>query len=250
MDDPGAGHTPGSPAQREFQTTRWSLVLAARGGETADARAALAALLEAYWYPLYAFIRRKGHGADEALDLVQGFLARLLERGDLASVHPSKGRLRSFLMASCAHYLANRRDHDRARKRGGGRKILSLNGRVAEGRFSREPSHELTAERLFDRRWATTLLDLAFGRLEAEMAAAGKAKQFAAFRPALSAESGRTPYDRIAAELGVSNEAARAAAHRLRRRLRELIREEIALTLDDPADVEDEIQALFSALGE
>jgi DNA-directed RNA polymerase specialized sigma24 family protein len=250
MKNRGGVPDPTSPSPQGFETTRWSLVMAARDGRATVAREALTALCETYWYPLYAFVRRKGHDADEALDLVQGFFARLLERGDLASVDRSKGRLRSFLMAACAHYLANRRDHDRAEKRGGGRRLVSIDRTTAEGRYGREPSHDQTAERLFEQRWATTLLDLVVGRLEEEMTAAGKARQFAILRPALSGDSERTSYARIAAELGVSNDAARAAAHRLRARFRELIREEIARTLDDPADVEDEIHSLFSALGE
>ncbi len=240
---------PDSPAPREFQTTRWSLVAAARGRDAA-AREALAALCEAYWYPLYAFIRRKGYDANDALDLVQGFFARLLEKDDLASVDRSKGRLRSFLMAACTHYLANRADQSRAAKRGGGQTRISIDAAVAEGRYGLEPSHEQTPERLFEQRWATTLLDLVAARLESEMTAAGKVRQFAILRPVLSAGRAPTPYAQIAALLGVSSDAARAAAHRLRGRFRELIRAEIARTLDDPSEVEDEICALFAALAE
>ena len=249
MDDPGSGHVLGSTNQRRFQTTRWSLVVAAQGEDAQGARDALAAICEAYWYPLYAFVRRKGHNAEDALDLVQGFFERLLDRGDLASVERSKGRLRSFLMASCAHYLANRLDHDRACKRGGRHGIVSIDGANAEGRYLLEPSHELTAERLFDRRWATMLLGTVMDRLEREMDEAGKARQFAALRPALSGGAERGLLARAATELGISEEAARAAAHRLRKRFRALIREEILTTVDDPADVEAEIQALFGALG-
>src|SRR4051794_3146971 len=150
-----------------FATTHWSVVLAARDRSTPEARAALATLCAAYWYPLYAFVRRKGLGPDEAQDLVQGFFARLLEKDDLRAVDPAKGRFRSFLMASCAHYLANCRDHDRALKRGG-RPPLPIDADEAERRYGREPAHELTPERLFLRRWATTLLDGVLGRLEAE----------------------------------------------------------------------------------
>lgn len=224
--------------------------MAARDGQASVAREALAALCGAYWYPLYAFVRRKGYGADEALDLVQGFFARLLEKGDLARADRSKGRLRSFLMTACTHYLSNRLDHDRAEKRGGGRRPVSIDRAAAEGRYVCEPAHEQTAERLFERRWATTLLDLVARRLEEEMASAGKGREFAILRSALAGEPERAPFARIAAELGVSNDAARAAAHRLRGRFRVLIREEIARTLEDPADVEDEIRALFAALGE
>ena len=139
MHDPNRHNDPIPITPRRFQTTRWSLVLAARGGDTKEAREALAALCEAYWYPLYAFVRRKGHSPDDAPDLVQGFFERLLEKNALASVDRGKGRLRSFLMASCAHYLANRHDHDRAKKRGGGRGIVSIDGETAEGRYCLEP---------------------------------------------------------------------------------------------------------------
>ncbi len=219
-----------------------------QGGDTKVRREALSALCEAYWYPLYAFVRHKGHNADDALDLVQGGFERLLEKGDLNTVDRSKGRLRSFLMASCSHYLANRIDHERTKKRGGGRKIVSIDGMTAEGRYSLELSHGLAAERLFDKRWATTLLGMVMVRLEGEMNSAGKGRQFAVLRPALSNGGERGLYARLAAELGLSQEAARAAAHRLRLRFRALMRDEILLTLDDSADVEEEIQALFAAL--
>ena len=232
-----------------FRTTRWSVVLAARGGEGREAREALADLCGAYWYPLYAFVRRKGHDAEEAMDLVQGFFARLLEKGDLAAVERGKGKFRSFLMASCGHYLANQADRERARKRGGGRSPISIDQWKAEGRYGGEPVDVLTAERLFERRWALTLLDLVLGRLEGELAEGGKSRQFEALRPALLGTAGRASYARIGAELGVSEPAARAAAHRLRGRYRELLREEVARTLDDEGDVEAEIAELFAALG-
>lgn len=205
--------------------------MAAREGDTKERREALSTLCEAYWYPLYAFVRHKGHNADDALDLVQGFFERFLEKGDLISVDRGKGRLRSFLMASCTHYLANQRDNVRAAKRGGGRKVVSIDATTAEGRYSREPSHGLTAERLFDQRWATTLLNMVMARLEGEMNSAGKARQFAILRPALSGGAERGLYARISTELGLSEDAARASAHRLRVRFRELMREGILLRL-------------------
>jgi RNA polymerase sigma-70 factor (ECF subfamily) len=245
MDDTGQDQ---DPAER-FQTTRWGLILAARGGHATEARAALASLCGSYWYPLYAFVRRKGHDPETARDLVQGFFARLLEKGDLASVDRQKGKFRSFLMAACAHYLANQSDHDRAQKRGGGRAPISIDQITAEDRYDLEPAHDLTAERLFERHWALTLLDHVLGRLEVEMMRAGKSRLFEALRPALLGDAERTAYAEIAAGLGLSEEAARAAAHRLRRRYREILREEVANTLDDPAEVEAEIGALFTALG-
>ena len=249
MKDPGLDADAPGPPINQFQSTRWSLILTAREGDRDEAREALAALCGAYWYPLYAFIRRKGHDAEAARDLVQGFFARLLERGDLASVDRAKGRFRSFLMAACSHYLANQSDHDRAKKRGGGRATISIDRLKAEGRYDREPADHLTAERLFEKQWAMALLDQVLGLLEAEMARAGKSRQFEALRPALLGSAERAPYARIAAELDMTEEAARAAARRLRRRYRELLREEVARTLDDPAGVEAEILALFATLG-
>ncbi len=248
MDD-DHGYAPGLATPKGFQTTHWSLILAARGGEAAAAREALAALCGIYWYPLYAFVRRNGYDADTAQDHVQGFFARLLEKGDLASVDRGKGKFRSFLMAACTHYLANQNDQRRAKKRGGGKVVISIDRLTAEGRYGREPAHQMTAERLFEKHWALTLLDHVIGRLEAEMMQAGKSRQFDALRPALLGGASRTPFARIAAELGLSEEAARAAAHRLRRRYRDLLREEVTRTVDDPADVDEEIAALFSALG-
>jgi DNA-directed RNA polymerase specialized sigma24 family protein len=234
---------------RGWPRSQASRRLAARDGEAAEAKEALAALCGAYWYPLYAFVRRKGYDADTAQDLVQGFLARLIEKRDLVSVDCGKGKFRSFLMAACTHYLANQRDYERAKKRGGGQVAISIDRLTAEGRYGREPSHELTAERLFERQWALTLLDRVLERLEAEMVQAGKSREFTALRPALLGGAVRVPFARIAAELGVSEEAARSAAYRLRGSYRDLLRDEIVRTLDEPLDVEEEIAALFSALG-
>jgi DNA-directed RNA polymerase specialized sigma24 family protein len=247
MRDRARDDDPAAPQQ--FQSTCWSMVLAARGGDSPEARAALADLCATYWYPLYAFVRRKGRDAESARDIVQGFFARLLEKGDLASVDRAKGKFRSFLMSSCAHFLANESDRERALKRGGGRAPISIDGPEAEGRYGREAAHDLTAERLFDRRWATTLLDNVLAGVEAEMAGAGKSRQFEALRPTLLGGAERVHYPRIAAELGLSEEAARAAAHRLRRRYRERLRAEVERTIDDQDGVEDEIRSLFAALG-
>lgn len=233
---------------QHFQTTCWSVILTARDGKPHEARDALAALCAAYWYPLYAFVRRKGHDPDASQDLVQGFFTRLLEKGDLASVDRSKGKFRSFLMAACSHYLANERDKARAKKRGGDRPVVSIDAGSAEGRYRREPFHDLTPERLFDRQWALTLLDQALAELELEMSRAEKARQFAVLQPALLGAADRVPYAEIAAALSISEEAARAAAHRLRRRYRQLLRDLVSRTVDDPADIDDEISTLFSCL--
>jgi DNA-directed RNA polymerase specialized sigma24 family protein len=234
---------------QNFQTTCWSVIIAARDGDTPAAKEALAALCSSYWYPLYAFVRRKGYDADTAQDLVQGFLTRLLEKRELVAVDRGKGRFRSYLMAACTHFLANERDYAYAKKRGGGRMTISIDGLSAEGRYRRVPAHQLTAERLFEKQWALTLLDRVVERLEAEMARVGKSRQFMALKPALLADASRTSFARIAAELAVSEEAARAATHRLRQRYRDLLRDEVTRTVDRPDDVEEEIAALFSALG-
>ena len=167
----------------KFRTTRWSRIVATREGGTPSAREALESLCNDYWYPLYVFVRRQGYDHPSAEDLVQGFFARLLEKNDLATLDPRKGRFRSFLLAACTHYLANQAERDRAQKRGGGRLTLSLNSDDAQARYAREPAHELTAERLYERRWALTVLDCVLGRLSDEMAAAGKARDFSILRP-------------------------------------------------------------------
>ncbi len=226
------------------------MVCAARDGDATEAREALEALCATYWYPLYAFVRRKGHDVDVAQDLVQGFLTRLLEKGDLAAVERSKGKFRSFLMAACTHYLANQAKHDRALMRGGGRLPISIDRLAAEGRYGREPAHTLTAERLFERQWALTLLENVIKALAAEMTRAGKARDFEVLRPALLGGAERTPYREIAAALNVSENAARTAAHRIRRRYRELLREEVERTLADPSDLDEEIRSLFASLGD
>lgn len=246
MDNEEVGHIP--MGQARFRTTRWSVIVAARDGAADTACEALASLCRDYWYPLYVFVRRRGHDPATAEDLVQGFFARLLEKRDLAAVDRRKGRFRSFLLASCAHYLANQARYDRAEKRGGGRVPITIDCLDGEGRYAREPSHALTAERLFERRWALTVLDRVLRRLEDEMAGAGKSRQFDALRTALLGEGERIPYATIAADLGLTEEAARAAATRMRRRYRQLIRDEVQDTLGNPADLDDEIRELFNAL--
>jgi RNA polymerase sigma-70 factor (ECF subfamily) len=231
-----------------FPTTRWSLV--ARAGDRAapEARAALEELCRAYWYPLYALMRRGGHPPEDAEDLVQGLLADLLERGDLTALDRSKGRFRSFLRAAAAHYLSNRRDRDRALKRGGGRKAVPLDLDDAEARYRLEPSHGLTAERLFERRWALTVLERVLRRLEAELEACGKAALFARLKPALQGDDLAPPFREVGTDLGMTEGSVRTAAHRLRARYRELLRDEVARSVDDPGDVDEEIAALLDAL--
>jgi RNA polymerase sigma factor (sigma-70 family) len=232
----------------QFPTTHWSRVAAAADRVDPSAREALEGLCRDYWFPLYAFVRGRGYEAHDAEDIVQGFLADLLERDSLIEIDRSKGRFRSFLRAACEHYLANRLDHDRAAKRGGDRLIVSIDRVGAEDRYCREPAHELTPERLFERQWAMMLLERVLARLEAESNQAGKRELFAALRPALQGEGLAPPPSTIAAAMGMSEGAVRVAAHRLRARYGELLRDEVGRTTNDPTDIDQEISDLLAAL--
>jgi RNA polymerase sigma-70 factor (ECF subfamily) len=231
-----------------FATTRWSLIAAARGGDAPPARQALDELCRAYWYPLYAYVRSHGAGHHEAQDCTQEFFASLLESDALAEVDPARGRFRSFLLAACRHFLANRADRERARKRGGGRPALSLDFPDAERRYHREPAHDQTPERLFERNWALALLEQVLGRLRAECSAAGKGPLFEELKGHLTGGEGPA-HAEAAGRLGMSEDAVKMALYRLRRRYRELLRDEIAQTLASPDEVDDEIRSLFQALG-
>ena len=231
-----------------FPTTQWSRVIRAGDPADHDGRVALEGLCEDYWYPIYAFVRRRGLDRDEASDLVQGLFADLIERGDFARADPARGRFRSFLRASCEHYLAHHREHGRALKRGGGKILVSLDAQDAEGRYVNEPSHDLTPERLFERRWATVLLSRVLAMLEAEAVRAGKESLFAQIRPALEGDSPANSYETIGEMLRMSAGAVKVAAHRFRGRYRQLLRAEVARTVADPADVDAEIADLLRVL--
>jgi RNA polymerase sigma-70 factor (ECF subfamily) len=233
-----------------FPTTCWGRVIAARDRATPEARAALAELCGAYWHPIYAFIRRKGHGPEEALDLTQDYFARLLERGTVAAANPDRGRFRSFLLADCTRFLANRREHDCAAKRGGGIAPLSIDARAAEGRFVPEPSHGRTPERLFERDWALSLLDGVLARLRREYEDSGRGSAFEAMQVVLTDGTRAVSHAEMARRLGTTEGAVQVAAHRLRRRYRDLLREAIAATVGGVEEVEDEIRDLFAALGD
>jgi RNA polymerase sigma-70 factor (ECF subfamily) len=238
--------TANADAAGGFQTTHWSLVI--RAGNRADREAddALAALCGRYWYPLYAYVRRRTADVNEAQDLTQEFFARLLEKNTLAAASPERGRFRSFLLTAVKNFLANQRDRDHAAKRGGGVRKFSLDLAGGESRLNLEPAHDLTPERLFERQWVLTLLDLVMQRLRHECEAAGKGAQFERFKQVLTGGQEKLPYAEAAAELGMSEVAARQAASRLRKRYRELLREEVAQTVAEPEDVDDEIRSLFA----
>jgi RNA polymerase sigma factor (sigma-70 family) len=232
-----------------FVTTHWSVVLAAARKDTASAQGALARLCETYWYPLYAYVRRRGYGPEDAQDLTQGFFAQLLSHGWVADADRQRGRFRTFLLTALSRYLANEWDRRQTQKRGGGAPVLPLDTAVAEGRYQAEGAEAMPPDRLYDRQWAMTLLERALSRLRLEHEQAGKAAEFAVLSPMLTAERGEIPYAEVAKQLGVPEAGARQTVHRLRKRFRELFREEIAQTLDGPAEVEEEIRYLLGALG-
>lgn len=236
------------PSAARFPTTQWSRVLRAGDASDREGRDALEQLCRDYWYPLYAFARRRGLDREEAGDLVQGFLADLLERGDLTKADPARGRFRSFLRTACSHFLSHAREHDRALKRGGGHAPVSIDVRDAEGRYINEPAHDLTAERLYERRWATVLLGHVLGRLESEVRGSGKAALFARLRPLLEGDELVASYREIAESLQMSEGAVKVAAHRFRGRYRQILREEVARTVADPAEVDAELADLLKAL--
>ena len=234
-----------------FATTRWSVVLAA-GADTSSpgVHQALATLCETYWYPLYGFLRSRGFSAEDAQDLTQAFFARLLEKHALRHADPSRGRFRSFLLASLKNFAANERDREIAGKRGGGAPMLSLEIESAEGRFQMEPPTDETPERVFDRRWALTLLDRVMLRLQAEITARSeKSSAFDRLKTYLTGDQPQLSYAETASELGMSEGAVKVAVHRLRKRFRDLVRDEIAHTVSSPAEIEDELRHLWSSVG-
>ncbi len=232
-----------------FRTTRWSLVLAARESAAPGSHEALAELCEAYWYPVYAFVRRQGHDAEAARDLTQGYFALLLEKHYLRDVRHGASRFRAFLKASVRHFLANRWDHDRAVKRGGGATHISLDAEEAERRLQLEAGPDADPELAFERRFAMALLERALEQLREEFARAGKAAQFERFQPHLTGDGEGSPYRTIGAELGMTEGAVRVALHRARRHFGEILRAEVAQVVADPEEVDDELRHLIEVLG-
>ena len=209
---------------------------------------AMTQLCRTYWYPLYAYVRRQGHGPHDAQDLTQAFFERLLEKNFLAQVQRDKGRFRSFLLASLKHFLANEWDRERAWKRGGGRKLIALDDDSAESRYKLEPKDDLSADRIYERRWALTLLDKVLGTLRAEYEADGKAHVFERLKEYLSARRTSVSYAHAAEKLGMNESAIKVAVHRLRKRYRELLRAEIAHTVATASEIDAEIRYLFAVL--
>ena len=233
----------------EPDSTRWSIVLAAGNRASSKSEQALETLCRTYWYPLYAYVRRRITNADEAQDLTQEFFAQLLEKNYLADARPERGKFRSFLLAVFKHFLTKEWDKSRAQKRGGGLNKLSLDLEIGESRYQLEPLDEMTPERLYDRQWAVTLTNDALARLRDEYAAADKLDQFDVLKTFLAGSSQESSYREAAKLLKTSDGALRVAVHRLRQRYGELLRSTIAETVTRPEEVEEEIRALFVVFG-
>ena len=232
-------------AADSFPATRWSLVLDAGVNSSPQARDALAALCEAYWYPIYALIRRKGFGPHEAQDLTQSYFTRLLETGLITRADRSKGRFRAFLKTDCQHFLIDQ--YRRQAARGPIAHPISIDARDAEGRYLVEPAENMTPDRLFDHAWAVTLLDRVLDLLASEYGSAGKADLFDHLKITLTQGKGAIPHATLATQLGMTAGAVQVAAHRLRKRFRALLQDQIAATVHDPSEIDDEIQSLFAA---
>jgi RNA polymerase sigma-70 factor (ECF subfamily) len=234
-------------AESRFPTTRWSVVLVA-GDDRQGARDALSSLCETYWGPLYSFVRRRGFAPDDAQDLTQGFLLSLLERADLRRVHPQAGRFRSFLCASVKHFISNEMDRAKALKRGGGAITISFDAGEAESHYRLEPRDDLDPEKVFERRWAFTVMRRAEARLVEELS--DRRPDLEHVLPLVAGTGPRSAYADVATALGVSEDAVKMRVHRLRRRFGEIVREEIADTVADPNEVDDELRYLLAIIRE
>jgi RNA polymerase sigma-70 factor (ECF subfamily) len=239
--------SPSSEAPRVFPPTRWSVVLAAKRTPSPESAAALEIICQACWYPLYAYVRRCGQSPHDAQDLTQEFFCRLLEKRWLDSADREKGRLRSFLIVALKKFMSNEWDRVSAQRRGGGRAYVQFDTAFAESRFAAD-SHSLAPEETFDRQWALTLISLTTSRLRREFAAAGKPDDYDTLKTCLLADRGAVDYATVAKQLGVNAGAARVAVHRLRKRFREIFREEISQTLAEGADLDAELRHLAAAL--
>src|SRR5450432_2493093 len=234
------------PGPSQFPTTQWTLVVAAGDRERKEAGSALVSLCEHYWYPLYAYLRRRGYPADRAQDLTQEFFIRVLEGRYLDRADPEKGRFRSFLLTSLKFFVADEEDRHRAQKRGGG-VLVPLEFSSGEEHYQREPAHDETPERIFERRWALAVLDRVLERLREEFVHHGRPEHFERLKVFLLGHSD-APYATLAREMNTSEGALKVAIHRLRKRYRELFRQEIADTVADPGEVESELRFLAAAL--
>lgn len=250
MFEPGE-RTPHHPETgAAFRTTLWTEVILAGDHDSPESAAALESLCRVYWYPIYAFVRRQGRDAFEAQDLTQAFFMDLLEKRFLDEVSRDKGRFRSYLLARLKHFLANDWTRQRRQKRGGGQKLFSLDEQTAEGRYKEEPRDNTTPERLYERRWAQTVLDGVFRRLTAEYQGPEQERRFTELKRFLTETKMADSYAEVAARLEMGEGAVKSAIYRLRQRYRELFRAEIASTVATSAEVDEEIRYLFTVLRE
>jgi RNA polymerase sigma-70 factor (ECF subfamily) len=246
-----ANHTPAETVGASpglFATTHWSVVLAAGASESAQAEQALEKLCTAYWYPLYAYVRRQGRSPEDAQDLTQEFFARLLERKYLQLADPGRGRFRTFLLASLKHFLINEWKEANRQKRGGGWRVISLDTTATETRFRAEPPDHRTPDKAFERRWALLVLGRVLDQLQAEWTANERSPIFEELKPFLTGEDSGSTYAEIATRLGLSEGNLKVTIHRLRIRYRELLRREVAMTVEGPGAVDEEIRDLMAAL--
>lgn len=234
------------PGPSRFPTTRWTLVVAAGDPHRKEARSALVYLCENYWYPLYAYLRRCGHPADQAHDLTQEFFVRIIEGRYLHRADPEKGRFRTFILTSLKFFVADQEDRDHAQKRGGDA-VVAFEFSSGEERYQREPAHDETPERIFERRWALSVIDRVLNKLRDEFLQHGRLEHFERFKVFLLGHS-EAPYAALAREMNTSEGALKVAVHRLRKRYRDLFRQEIADTVADPAEVESELRYLAAVL--
>jgi len=249
-----AGRTPkqesGADSAAWFTTTHWSVVLAAGQSTAPGAQEALETLCQAYWYPLYAYVRRQGHSPEDAQDLTQDFFARFLDKQYFKLADPARGRFRTFLLTAMKHFLANEWKKAHREKRGSGLAAISLDAEAAEQRYAAEPVEETNPETIYERRWAATLLEGVLELLQREWAAADKGWQFEELKAGLWGGSNAPSYADIAARRGTTETAIKMAAHRLRQRYRELLRSEIAHTVDSPMEVDGELRHLIAVISE
>ncbi len=248
MSDSDQGGTLFPAGTPVFATTHWSVVLQAGEAASSQGAVALEKLCRTYWFPLYAFIRRKGHGEADAQDLTQAFFARLLAGNTFQTVDARKGKFRTFLLVSLGHFLSNARDHAQAAKRGGGQTIISLDAITAEQLHQSAPAAELSPDKLFDQRWAMTLLEVAVVQLQEEMATTGKGGQFEALKSFLTNEPSDGEYAIIGRRIGSPGQSVAVTVHRMRQRYRELVRTAVAHTVSSPTEVEEEMRHLYAAL--
>jgi len=233
---------------RWFATTHWTTVLAAASPDSRVAQQALARLCQTYWYPLYAYARSQGHSPESAEDLTQGLFVRLLERKDLEHGERQKGRFRYFLLACFRHFIADEFDKAVARKRGGGQTLVSIDAQAAEQRFVLEPVDHCSPDKLFERRWALTVLDEALGRLAEEYRESRKDRVYRALEGFLTCDGKQASYAAIGRQLGLSESAVKSTLHRMRQRHRELIREEVAHTVSTAREIDEEVRHLIAVL--